>query len=185
MNGIKFDNKIVLMLFLSGIFVLLAIPFKVMNLVPGFTEIRPVDSLNMLFGLMFGVYGALACAFGNLIADILGGTFMISSWAGFVSNFIGTYAAYVLWYGIAKKRPQINNVKQVMIFIFVSVIVAVIIAVIVAWGVGISYNDIDESSIFIQVFLNTVVFSVVLAMPMIIVLNVSYGIKGIVPKKYV
>lgn len=184
MNNIKFDNKPILVFSLSVIFILLAVPFKVMNLLPGFTEIRPVDSLNMLYGLMFGIYGALACALGNLVADILGGTFMISSWAGFASNFIGTYIAYIIWYGIAKKQPHINNIKQVIIFILDSVIVAVIIAIIVALGVWISYDNIEGFTIFAQVFLNTVFFSVVLAMPMIIVLNVEYGIKGIVPKKY-
>lgn len=177
-------KKVVFVIVLSVIFVLVAVPFKVMNLIPGFTEIRPVDCLNMLFGLMFGVYGALGCAFGNLIADIFGGTLAISSWAGFVSNFVGTYLAYLMWYGIIKERPRIKNVKQAAVFTIISVVIGTIIAAIVTFGVELSYPEVDGTSLFIQIFLNTVGFSVILGMPLVIMLEEIYGIKGAVPKKY-
>lgn len=169
---------------LSIIFVLVAVPFKVLNLIPGITEIRPVDCLNMLFGVMFGVYGALGCAFGNIIADVLGGTLTISSWAGFVSNFAGTYLAYLMWYGIIKERPRIKDLKQVAVFTLISAVIGVVIAAIVTFGVELSYPEVDGISLFVQIFLNTLGFSVILGMPLVIMLEEVYGIKGCVPQKY-
>lgn len=179
------SGKIIFIVVLSIVFVLIAVPFKVLNIIPGFTEIRPVDCLNMLFGIMFGIYGALGCAIGNIIADILGGTLTISSWAGFVSNFLGTYLAYLLWYAIVKEKPSINNFKQVVAFIFISAVIGIVIAGIVTFGVKLSYDEIDGFFLFMQIFLNTVGFSVVLGIPLTIMLDSAYGIIGAVPKKYV
>ena len=50
-------KKILLTAVLTAVFVLIAVPFKVMSLIPGFTEIRPVNCFNMLYGLLFGIYG--------------------------------------------------------------------------------------------------------------------------------
>ena len=177
-------RRIAFVIVLSIIFVLVAVPFKVLNLIPGITEIRPVDCLNMLFGVMFGIYGALGCAIGNIIADILGGTLTISSWAGFVSNFVGTYLAYILWYGIIKERPRIRNLKQVAAFTLISAAIGIVIAGIVTFGVELSYPEVDGISLFVQIFLNTLGFSVILGMPLVIMLEEVYGIKGCVPKKY-
>lgn len=173
-----------LFLVLTVTFVLLAVPFKTMSLIPGFTEVRPVDALNMLYGVMFGVYGALACAAGNIISDLLGGTLAISSWAGCVGNFLGTYLAYVIWYALAKREPYIDSIKQAVIFVFTTVVIGIVMAVIVAFAVMISYADIGGADMFIQVFVNTVVFSTALGMPAVILLKAVYKIKGIVPKKY-
>lgn len=169
---------------LTFIFVALAVPFKTMSLIPGFTEVRPVDALYMLYGVIFGFYGALACAVGNIISDFLGGTLAISSWAGFVGSFLGSYLAYVIWYALAKREPFIDDIKQAAVFIITSIITGIVMAALVAFAVIISYEDIDGFSLFIQVFVNSVVFSVALAMPLVILLKAVYKIKGIVPKKY-
>ena len=97
-------QRILLVVILSAVYVFVAVPFKVMSIIPGFTEVRPVNCFNMLYGLIFGLYGGLGCAVGNLIADILGDTFAISSWAGFVGNFFGAYIAHVIWYRTIKKQ---------------------------------------------------------------------------------
>ncbi len=177
-------RRITFVIVLSIIFVLVAVPFKVLNLIPGITEIRPVDCLNMIFGVMFGIYGALGCAIGNIIADILGGTLTVSSWAGFVSNFAGTYLAYLMWYGIIKERPRIRNLKQAAAFTLVSAAIGMVIAGIVTFGVELSYPEVDGIALFVQIFLNTLGFSVILGMPLVIMLEEVYGVKGCVPKKY-
>lgn len=183
-SKISIGGKIIFIAVLSIVFVLVAVPFKVLNIIPGFTEIRPVNCLNMLFGIMFGVYGALGCAIGNLIADILGGTLAISSWAGFVSNFLGTYLAYLLWYAIVNEKPSINNFKQVIAFIFISAFIGIVIAGVVTFGVKLSYDEIDGFFLFMHIFLNTVGFSVILGMPLTIMLDSAYGIIGVIPEKY-
>ncbi|QOJ79411.1 QueT transporter family protein [Infirmifilum lucidum] len=64
------------------------------TIVPGFTWLRPANSLAPLFGMFFGIPGALGAAFGNLIADILAGYFGVGSIGGFVGNFLIAYIPY-------------------------------------------------------------------------------------------
>ncbi|UNQ73002.1 QueT transporter family protein [Infirmifilum sp. NZ] len=64
------------------------------TIVPGFTWLRPANSLAPLFGMFFGIPGAVGVAFGNLIADILGGYFGVGSIGGFVGNFLIAYIPY-------------------------------------------------------------------------------------------
>lgn len=181
-SKMSMKQKFILVAALIAIFVFVAVPFKVMSLIPGFTEIRPVNCLQMLFGLIFGVYGAIGCAVGNLISDILGGTLAISSWAGFVSNFLGAYIAHLLWYRLVKKPPLIRNITEVGAFTSVTIIVSVMTAAIFTFGVGISYPDIDLMAVYIQVILNTVVFSLLLGLPLLITATNSYKVTGLVPE---
>ena len=50
-------------------FAILGAAFKVMVLIEGFTEVRPANAIPMVSGYLFGPFGALGCALGNLIAD--------------------------------------------------------------------------------------------------------------------
>jgi len=62
--------------------------------VPGFTWLRPANSLAPLFGMFFGIPGCLGVAIGNLIADIVGGFFGVGSFGGFIGNFLIAYLPY-------------------------------------------------------------------------------------------
>lgn len=64
--------------------------------VPGFTWLRPANSLAPLFGMFFGIPGCFGVAVGNLIADIVGGFFGIGSFGGFIGNFLIAYLPYKL-----------------------------------------------------------------------------------------
>jgi energy-coupling factor transport system substrate-specific component len=61
---------------------------------PGFTWLRPANSLAPLFGMFFGIPGCVGVAIGNLIADIVGGYFGVGSIGGFVGNFLIAYLPY-------------------------------------------------------------------------------------------
>ncbi len=62
--------------------------------IPGFTWIRPANMLSPVFGILFGIPGCIGLAFGNLIADALGGFFSVGSIGGFVGNFLLGYIPY-------------------------------------------------------------------------------------------
>ena len=68
------------------VFIGMAVPFKVMVLIEGFTEVRPVNAVPVVVGLLLGPAGAWGCAIGNLIADLFG-TFSKASLLGFIGNF--------------------------------------------------------------------------------------------------
>lgn len=74
-------------------FLALGIPFKVMVLVEGFTEVRPVNALPPIAGMICGPLGALACGVGNMIADLFG-TFNGTSVLGFFGNMAAAYLPY-------------------------------------------------------------------------------------------
>lgn len=63
-------------------------------IIPGFTWIRPANMLAPIFGMFFGLPGALGVAIGNFIADALGGFFSFGSVGGFVGNFLLAYLPY-------------------------------------------------------------------------------------------
>jgi energy-coupling factor transport system substrate-specific component len=66
------------------------------TIVPGFTWLRPANSLAPLFGMFFGIPGAVGVAIGNLLADILAGYFGVGSIGGFIGNFLIAYIPYKL-----------------------------------------------------------------------------------------
>lgn len=61
---------------------------------PGFTWLRPANSLAPLFGMFFGIPGCFGAALGNLIADMVGGFFGVGSIGGFIGNFLIAYLPY-------------------------------------------------------------------------------------------
>lgn len=66
-----------------------------LTIIPGFTWIRPANALAPLFGLLFGVPGALGVAIGNLLADSLAGYLGWGSLGGgFIGNFLLAYVPY-------------------------------------------------------------------------------------------
>lgn len=62
--------------------------------IPGFTWIRPANALTPIFGILFGVPGALGVAIGNFIADAFAGFLSVGSIGGFVGNFLLAYLPY-------------------------------------------------------------------------------------------
>jgi energy-coupling factor transport system substrate-specific component len=64
--------------------------------IPGFTWIRPANMLAPIFGMLFGIPGALGVAVGNFIADLLTGYLSFGSIGGFIGNFILGYVPFKL-----------------------------------------------------------------------------------------
>jgi hypothetical protein len=59
--------------------------------IPGVTWFRPANALSELYGVNFGLYGALAAAIGNALNDILGGEFNVVLFVPiFVLEVVGT-----------------------------------------------------------------------------------------------
>ena len=79
------------------VYLIVAVPFKVMEIIPGFTDIRPVSLLMPVYGIFFGIPGCIAYAIGNLITDIVSDSLRWSCIAGFAANFIGPFCYYLFW----------------------------------------------------------------------------------------
>jgi energy-coupling factor transport system substrate-specific component len=75
-------------------------------IIPGFTWVRPANALAPLFGILFGVPGALGTSIGNFIADALAGYLGVGSIGGFIGNFIIAYVPYKLMKDHSFRTPR-------------------------------------------------------------------------------
>ncbi len=152
------------------IFIGMAVPFKVMVLIEGFTEVRPVNAVPVVAGLIFGPAGAWGCAIGNLIADLFG-TFSKASVLGFVGNFIAAYLPYKLWHLTGREeKPNVKSHKNIVKYILISTIAALATAILIACGLDVLFG-MWMPRIFWIIFLNDMGFPILLGLPVFIVLT--------------
>ena len=159
------------------IYLIVSIPFKVMEIIPGFTDIRPVAMLQPVYGIFFGIAGCIACAVGNLITDIVGDSLRWSSIAGIIANFVGPLFFYIYWKKLSHKPFDLKNVKNILTHMIVIVAAAVAEALMITPAVALVYPDVDYWLFFLTVILNTSAFPIFLGIPLIIVLQEEVGLK--------
>ena len=146
------------------IYLIVSIPFKVMEIIPGFTDIRPVAMLQPV-------------SVGNLITDIVGDSLRWSSIAGIIANFVGPLFFYIYWKKLSHKPFDLKNVKNILTHMIVIVAAAVAEALMITPAVALVYPDVDYWLFFLTVILNTSAFPIFLGIPLIIVLQEEVGLK--------
>ncbi|UNC93490.1 QueT transporter family protein [Candidatus Contubernalis alkaliaceticus] len=152
------------------VFIGMAVPFKVMMLVEGFTEVRPVNAVPVVAGLLFGPAGAWGCAIGNLVADLFG-TFSTASILGFFGNFIAAYLPYKLWHTWKKgEKPNLKSNGNIGFYILLSAVSSLAVAIFLACGLDV-FLRFWLLDIFYIILFNNFGFSLVLGLPVLIVLT--------------
>lgn len=152
------------------VFIGMAVPFKVMVLIEGFTEVRPVNAVPVVVGLLLGPAGAWGCAIGNLIADLFG-TFSKASLLGFIGNFLAAYLPYKLWHTIKNgEKPNVKSGPNLAIYIALSAISSLTVSIFLACGLDV-WLKLWIKDIFYIVLYNNFGFPVVLGLPVFIVLT--------------
>lgn len=179
-------SKISILGICAIIFILLAIPFHYFFPIFQVSELRPASALPPVFGMMFGPWGALGVAIGNLIADIIAGrppkVFLI----GFIAQFLYAYIPYKLWYTLRinkdSTKPRINNVENLVKFVIIILISATLMSILLGTFLeALNINNISSSTTLIFEF-NNFDFSMILGI-LIITLANFYNIKMYKPKK--
>ncbi|MGQ9731047.1 MAG: energy-coupling factor transporter ATPase [Candidatus Zipacnadales bacterium] len=153
-------RSIVLVALSAGIYAAVLIPFKAIPLIPGFTELRPANSIPPVMSLLFGPAAAWGCALGNLIGDFFG-TIGPGSIFGFVGNFLLGYLPYRLWKVLAPNWHPTGSVVQLPLFWFVSIIASVACALLIAFGVD-WLGLVPYAFLFVAISLNNGIMGVVL-----------------------
>jgi len=162
-------SKLKLFIIVLLAFFVLGAAFKVMVLVEGLTEVRPVNAIPPVAGFIAGPIGALACGIGNLLADLVG-SFGPSSILGFLANFVAAYLPFRLWHLFSKEAPNLHSVKNIMLYIFISLANAFTTAWFLSYGLS-TFFGIWIEQIYVYVFFNNFGFSVGLGMPLMIVMT--------------
>ncbi|HPU01978.1 MAG TPA: QueT transporter family protein [Bacillota bacterium] len=152
------------------IFIGMAVPFKVMVLIEGLTEVRPVNAVPVVVELLFGPAGAWGCALGNLVADLFG-TFSRASLLGFFANFIAAYLPYKIWHLWRRgEEPNVKSAANMAIYFLLTAISALAVAVFLACGLDV-FLGMWIPDIFYIVFFNDLGFPLVIGLPVFIVLT--------------
>lgn len=165
-------------------FLILGIPFKVMVLIEGFTEVRPVNAIPPLAGLIAGPVGALACGIGNVLTDLFG-TFNENSILGLFGNFFAAYVPYRLWYIYSDEKPNVHKNINILKYVFISFSAALTVAWTLGYGLYYVFGQWIEN-VYIYIFFNNFGFSIALGLPVFIMLTTDeINIKCVPgPKRY-
>ncbi|MBQ6471792.1 MAG: hypothetical protein IJJ33_07405 [Victivallales bacterium] len=164
-------------LLLVFIFLLFSLPFKAMSLIPGFTNVRPVDALGPIYAVFYGPIGCLAIACGNLISDVIDDALRWSSLAGFSANFLGPFLVWLFWHRWAKHPFALRNIRQLLIHTALLGAVAILECAIITPAVAIAYPDVNASFFACCVLFNTSFFPIFLSIPMTILMQEELGFR--------
>ncbi len=143
------------------VFALLNILFKEISLFQGYVDFRISGLFPVAAGLFFGPAGALGCAAGNLVTDLLG-NFSGASVFGAIAIFLFAYLPYRLWHTIIPldnhKIQYISSTNSLLKYILVTIFSVIVSMSVLSAGCdllgGVSYKDILGVSV-----LNNLYFS--------------------------
>jgi hypothetical protein len=171
----KANIKTALMLILT--YLILAVPFKVMSVIPGFTDIRPVTMLGPIYALFYGVPGCTIFAVMNVVMDAVSGELMWTSIPGLIANFVGPFLILIYWKRFAKTAPRLKKLGNILHFSLTLILAAVIEAAIITPWIAILYPNVDWMLFFMTVTINNSLFAIVFGIPLIILMKEELGFK--------
>lgn len=126
-------RMVVLTAMSAALYASILIPFKVVPLIPGVTELRPASAVPVVCSFLFGPAGAWGAAFGNAIGDLFGGLGPGDVF-GFVANLAYGFVPYALWEACTDAPPTARTLRGGVALLAVVVVAALLCATIVGWG---------------------------------------------------
>lgn len=168
---------------LTAVYLIVSVPFKVMEIIPGFTDIRPVSMLMPVYGIFFGIPGCIAYAVGNLITDIVSDSLRWSCIAGFAANFIGPFCYYLFWIRLSKQEFHLKEAKNIFRHILLIIVDALLVAGIITPFVALSYPEVNAVLFFVMVLINSTAFPIFIGIPLIILMQDELGFKPMERRK--
>lgn len=145
----------------ASLYAALLIPFKVLPLIPGVTELRPANAVPVVCSLLFGPAGAWGAAIGNLIGEFFGGIGP-GDLFGFAGNFLYGYLPYAVWRAFSTADPLPHTPAHWVGFIAVVGLAAAACALVVGWGLN-ALGFVPFAILANIIFLNNFVMAVVLS----------------------
>lgn len=180
-------RKVFYFLLSGAAFFVLTWPYSKFLTVTSVTQIRPANALPPVFGLVFGVWGALGTAVANLIAGLLSGDSPALCVATFVAQFLYGYIPYKLWYAAPFRRhteiaaPRMDAARNVIRYILIILLDCFLMLGLMSF-VFQEFNVYDFlSSSSCMIFLNNYVFSMVLGVPVLIFITIHPNV-AVTPK---
>src|SRR5437867_1756190 len=117
----------------ASLYAAILIPFKVVPLIPGITEVRPANAVPVVCSFLFGPAAAWGAAIGNAIGDTFGGLGP-GDFFGFWANFLYGLVPYLVWEAVTDAEPVPRSVGTWVGLVLVIVRAATLCATVVGWG---------------------------------------------------
>ncbi len=149
----------------ASLYAAILIPFKVLPLIPGVTELRPANAVPVICSFLFGPAAAWGAAIGNVIGDFFGGIGP-GDFFGCIGNFLYGLAPYKIWELISANQPVPKTFFAWVQFTFTVFLASALCAVFIGWGLNllgfvpfsvlgniILFNNFVSSMIFAPVLL--------------------------------
>ena len=127
-------RMVVLCAISAALYAAVLVPFKVVPLIPGVTELRPANAVPIVCSFLFGPAAAWGAAIGNMIGDFFGGVGPADLF-GFWANLMYGYVPYKVWNVLAAGESPVPRTPGAMLKYAVACLMAsALCADIIGWG---------------------------------------------------
>jgi energy-coupling factor transport system substrate-specific component len=127
-------RMVVLCAISAALYAAVLVPFKVVPLIPGVTELRPANAIPVVCSFLFGPAAGWGSAIGNMIGDFFGGVGPGDVF-GFFANLMYGYIPYKAWNVIAQgQSPITRSPGAIAKYVAACLAASVLCADIVGWG---------------------------------------------------
>lgn len=116
-------RMVVLCAISAALYAAVLVPFKVVPLIPGVTELRPANAIPIVCSFLFGPAAAWGSAIGNMIGDFFGGV-SPGDVFGFFGNLAYGYIPYKVWSLTAGDRSPVIRSPLAAVNYFIACLVA-------------------------------------------------------------
>lgn len=128
-------RMVVLTAMSASLYAAILIPFKVLPIIPGVTELRPANAVPVVCSFLFGPAAAWGAAIGNVIGDFFGGIGP-GDLFGCVANFLYGFIPYRAWEIVSRRDPVPRDLSGWLLFGMVVGIASCACALVVGWGLN-------------------------------------------------
>jgi len=128
-------RMVVLTAMSASLYAAILIPFKVLPIIPGVTELRPANAVPVVCSFLFGPAGAWGAAIGNVIGDFFGGIGP-GDLFGFAANFLYGFIPYKAWEALTDADPVPRGLASWVAFASVVLLASAVCALTVGWGIN-------------------------------------------------
>jgi energy-coupling factor transport system substrate-specific component len=127
-------RMVVLCAISAALYAAVLVPFKVVPLIPGVTELRPANAIPVVCSFLFGPAAAWGSAIGNMIGDFFGGV-SPGDIAGFFANLAYGWIPYKVWELIARgESPVLSSPIVILKYVIACLAASVLCADLVGWA---------------------------------------------------
>ena len=172
------QNKFKIVLVLSLVFLIESLIFRQFFEVFSVIGVRP-SALPVVFGLMFGFYGAIGAVLGNLIANILSGYTPLLITIGAISKFIYAILPFIMWNAIDEiQKCKLQDVRlDSGRSLFKYIVIIFLNGLVISVFLGYIMRNLGARTLFpistLMLLLNNLVLCMIVGIPLIIFISLK------------